>query len=97
MTDEIRNILIGFAIAMFVIGWLTRDALAEKPPPPGYYDEQLLNYRYTEFCAVVGKPPKDVAEGINGGIAVDPKRWTPHAEWFNKIVEAYKRAGCGDA
>lgn len=92
----------GFAIPVLFLVLAALAIVAFGPKARGQesnseYAKQLLRLQFTEFCAVVGKPPADVAEGINQGVAMDPKRWVPHANWFNRIVEQYKKARCGDA
>ena len=72
-------------------------AKSAEVPSPRYYDEQLLNYRYTEFCATVGKPPPVIAEALNQAIVIDPQKWLPAIQWWNKIAEKYAEAKCGDA
>ena len=94
MTTEVYNILLGIGVMLIL---LVASCELRAQEPNSEYLKQILRLQYTEFCANVGKPPKDVADGINGGIATDPKTWTPHALWFNKIVDAYRKAGCGDA
>jgi hypothetical protein len=95
VTPEVRNILTGLVLACLFLGWLARDAWAQTTPR--YYDEQLLNYKHSEFCATVGKPPATLAEAINGALKQDPQTWLPIVAWWNKIADAYKKAGCGDA
>ncbi len=53
-----------FAILIALIAFVnvvvhSKARAAEKPPAQGYYDQQLLNYRYTEVCAL-GKVPKEL-------------------------------------
>jgi hypothetical protein len=64
---------------------------------PAYYDQQLLNYRYSEFCATVGKPPAILAEALNQAVAIDAAKWMPAVQWWNRIAEKYAEARCGDA
>ncbi len=64
---------------------------------PAYYDQQLLNYRYSEFCATVGKPPAVLAEALNQAVAVDATKWLPAVQWWNAIAQKYAEARCGDA
>jgi hypothetical protein len=84
--------------ALFVIVILVGVAVSHRTKAaPRYYDEQLLNYRYTEFCATVGKPPAALAEALNQAVGVDPQKWLPAIQWWNKIAEKYAEARCGDA
>ena len=93
MNAEVRNILLGLSVVLVLLAY-SFSTWAK----PAYYDEQLLNYRKTDFCAAVKKPPKRVAEGINGAHAADPKGgWEYEIEWFNRIVEKYAELKCGDA
>ncbi len=93
MTDEARNIALGAGVVLIL---LVASCALRAEEPNSEYLKQILRLQATEFCAHVGRPPQDVAEGINQGIAVDPKKWVPHASWFNRLVEAYKKAGCGE-
>jgi hypothetical protein len=45
----------------------------------------------------VGFPPQQITEALNQSEAAQPGKWAKSIEWWNKIVEAYKKAGCGDA
>lgn len=94
MTEEIRNIALGIGVMAIL---LVASCELRAQTTPRYYDQQLLNYRHTEFCAVVKKPPPALAEAINGAVAQDPATWLPIVAWWNRIHEHYKKAGCGDA
>jgi hypothetical protein len=59
--------------------------------------KNILRLQYSEFCAVVKKPPSALAEALNQSVAQDPKTWLPVIAWWNAICEKYKAAGCGDA
>lgn len=93
MTEEARNILLGIGVMAILL--VASCELRAKTPR--YYDEQLLNYRYSEFCAAVKKPPPALAEAINGAVAQDPQTWLPIVAWWNRIHEHYEKARCGDA
>jgi hypothetical protein len=93
VTPEVRNILIGFGLAMFVIGYLCRDAFAQDSE----YLKQILRLQATEFCASVGKPPQVIADALNKALEADPKTWLPAVLWWNRIAEKYEKARCGDA
>lgn len=94
MTDEIRNIALGLGV---VVVLFVASCELRAQTTPKYYDQQLLNYRHSDFCAAVKKPPAALAEAINNAITIDPKTWLPIAEWWNRIHAKYKEAGCGDA
>ena len=62
---------------------------------PRYYDEQRLNYVYTEFCASVKKPPAGLVESIDAAFEKDKsvgEIWL----WIHEIAEKV-RTRCGDA
>jgi len=94
MTEEIRNILLGLGVmAVLLI------ASCELRATDSEYLKQILRLQFSEFCAHVGKPSQLLAEAINGAIAANPTdpKWRREAEWFNRIVEKYNTAKCGDA
>lgn len=94
MTAEAYRILLGAGVVVIL---MVASCALRAEGNPKYYDEQLLNYRFSEFCSVVGKPPLQLAEAINGAIAQDPATWVSIAAWWNKIKEHYEKAGCGNA
>jgi hypothetical protein len=62
---------------------------------PRYYDEQRLNYVYSEFCASVKKPPAGLIESIDAAFEKDKsvgEIWL----WIHDIAEKI-RTRCGDA
>ena len=62
---------------------------------PRYYDEQQLNYRFSEFCASVKKPPAGLIESIDAAFEKDKsvgEIWL----WIHDIAEKI-RTRCGDA
>lgn len=60
---------------------------------PRYYDEQLLNYRVTEFCAKTTNPP--VNEAVVAIFqALPPLK--PLGEWLDAFTTERRRK-CGDA
>ena len=62
---------------------------------PAYYDEQNLNYIYTEFCASVKKPPPGLVESIDAAFEKDKsvgEIWL----WIHDIAEKV-RVRCGNA
>ena len=62
---------------------------------PRYYDEQQLNYRFSEFCASVKKPPAGLIESIDAAFEKDKsvgEIWL----WIHDIAEKV-RTRCGDA
>lgn len=95
MTDEVRNILIGFALAMFVVGWLARDAWAQTTPR--YYDQQLLNYRFSEVCSTPLPKGDALPNALNEALKADAKTWLPWVLWWNATREKYEKGRCGDA
>jgi hypothetical protein len=92
VTDEIRNIALGIGVMLVLL-----IASCELRATDSEYLKQILRLQTTEFCSVVGKPPLPIANGINQGIAVDPKTWVPIAEWWNRIKEHYEKVRCNDA
>jgi hypothetical protein len=90
---------VGWLCALVVaLGFLISSyGAARAQTTPHYYDQQLLNYKFSEFCASVGKPPAPLAEALNQAVTQDPKTWLPVVQWWNKIAEKYAEAKCGDA
>jgi hypothetical protein len=68
--------------------------------PPRYYDEQLLNYRLTEFCATVKRPPKSLIEAIDNAFSTpEGKQSAAVIDGFNyiHILDRLVQERCGDA
>jgi hypothetical protein len=63
---------------------------------PAYYDEQLLNYRLTEFCATVKPPPRDLIEAIDNAFKQDQQSLIAAWQWIHDLDQKV-RARCGDA
>lgn len=95
MTDDARNLMLGIGVVLIL---LVAACELRAQGNPRVYDEQLLNYRFSEFCSVVGKPSQLLAEAINGAIAQNPAdpKWRREADWFNRIVEHYHKVRCGE-
>jgi hypothetical protein len=67
---------------------------------PRYYDEQLLNYRLTEFCATVKRPPKSLIEAIDNAFSTPEGKQSPAViDGFNyiHILDRLVQERCGDA
>lgn len=72
-------------------------ARADDDPRYHEYQKQMLRLSYTEFCANVSEPPNVIREALNSAMAQDPKTWLPAVLWWNKIVDKYKEARCGES
>jgi hypothetical protein len=64
---------------------------------PRYYDEQLLHYRYSEFCASVKWPPQKFVEMIEQAAQAGNKDALEAFAWIAPLMMQYKKNGCGDA
>lgn len=90
-----------FAILIALVAFVnvvvhSKAKAAERPPAQGYYDQQLLNYRYTEFCSL-GKVPAPLLDAVKQAFEKDPKTWGSTAEFLQGILEKQGAAKCGDA
>jgi hypothetical protein len=95
MTAEVRNILIGFALTMFVIGWLSRDAWGQEPNSE--YLKQILRLQYTEVCSTSLPKGDALPNALNKALEADPKTWLPWVLWWNATREKYEKARCENA
>jgi hypothetical protein len=68
-----------------------------RQPTPGYYDEQLLNYRYSEVCVIPLPRSQALPEALQEAVKLDAATWMPWVIWWNALQEQRKKAGCGDA
>jgi hypothetical protein len=90
------NAAVGFLLlCIILLGAVT--CRAERPPPPGYYDQQLLNYRASEFCASVKWPPQKFVEMIEEAAKAGNKDALEAFNWIAPLMMQYKKNGCGDA
>ena len=64
---------------------------------PRYYDEQLLNYRYSDVCVIPLPRSQALPEALQKAVELDAATWTPWVIWWNALQEQRKKAGCGDA
>ncbi len=90
-----------FAILIALVAFVnvvvhSKAKAAEKPPAQGYYDQQLLNYRYTDLCAL-GKVPKELIAAAQKFHAANPEAPDPVGEWIMGVVREQATAKCEDA
>jgi hypothetical protein len=92
MTDEARNILLGAGVALVL---LIASCELKAQTTPRYYDQQLLNYRYSEYCAEVKAPPKIIIQLLRELIPHNPQL-KPAGEYIDGLIEGREKRKCGD-
>jgi hypothetical protein len=80
---------------LFVLVILFGAVVSRAQTTPRYYDQQLLNYRFTEFCAQVKPLPPGLVESINNAFEKDATI-RPIWEWIHSIRQR-RAEHCGDA
>ena len=69
-------------------------------PTPRYYDEQLLNYRLTEFCSVMKRPPQSLIQAVDNAAQTEEGKKSPaviEGYTYLHILDQMVRERCGDA
>lgn len=89
--------LVIICLVVLAIGSGVNLARADEDPRYREFQKDMLRLSYTEFCANVSEPPNVIREALNNAMAQDPKTWLPAVLWWNKIVDKYKEARCGES
>lgn len=88
-----RNILLGVGVVLIL---LVASCELRAQKTPRYYDEQLLNYRYSEYCAEVKKPPAILIDLLNQFMPANPQL-KPAGDYINDLIAGREKRKCGDA
>lgn len=89
MLKFLAGVIYGFTLSTCI-----HQASARVDPDSAYL-KQVRREGHSAFCNAVGRPSNRLAAAIQSTMEQDPS-WAAEAAWFQRIAEAYAKAGCGE-
>lgn len=92
---DLAAVLISAAIFAGTIALMPHRARAESLTVD--QAKEILRLQYTEFCATVKMPPQGLIVSVQAAAQAGNEEAAVTLAWLGRIVERYRKNGCGDA